>query len=247
VSERAYRNEVPAFVGAYDAIRTLIATRGLGPDDQLPGEVALAEELGTERDVLREALLLLQEDGYIVRNHTRHWVVAPPRGERVHFTDSFHRMLGAELVATRRVYAAVESTSTWSRELLQSDEECLVWETVFARDGVLLASTLEWLVVSRVPRELLEALDATTHDLLAQPTMLEAVGPEVRAELTPTLWRFVPVSRNAERLSWMELPLHGIPVALTVVLADDERPVYLAKNLFDLGTFNVSIDGCPPA
>jgi len=40
----------------------------------------------------------------------------------------------------------------------------------------------------------------------------------------------------------MELPLHGIPASLTVVLADGDRPVYLAKNTFDLATFDVAVD-----
>jgi hypothetical protein len=45
----------------------------------------------------------------------------------------------------------------------------------------------------------------------------------------------------------MELPLHGIPAALTVVLADDHGvPVYLAKNIFDLGTFDLVVDKLGP-
>ena len=40
----------------------------------------------------------------------------------------------------------------------------------------------------------------------------------------------------------MELPLHGIPAALTVVLAEDGAPVYVAKNIFDLGTFDLVVD-----
>ena len=77
--------------------------------------------------------------------------------------------------------------------------------------------------------------------------MLEALGPERRAGLTPQLWRLSPISRATERLSWMELPLHGIPAALTVVLAEDGLPVYLAKNILDLGTFDLVVDQLGPA
>ncbi len=122
----------------------------------------------------------------------------------------------------------------------------LVWETVFEHDDVLLASTLEMMALAAAPPELTEALDPEKHDLTAWPTMLEALGPERRAGLTPQLWRISPISRSTERLSWMELPLHGIPAALTVVLAEDGAPVYLAKNILDLGTFDLVVDQLGP-
>ena len=36
--------------------------------------------------------------------------------------------------------------------------------------------------------------------------------------------------------------MHAIPAAVTVVLADDGVPVYAAKNIFDLGSFSVTVD-----
>jgi hypothetical protein len=239
MSEKSFRDGVPAFVAAYDAIRGLIAP--LGPGDALPGEVALADTLGVERLVVQEALTLLQEDGVVVRDRAS-WTIAPARAGRVAFSDSFHRMLVGGAVPDRRVHAAVEDGSTWVRSLLGNDERCLVWETVFARDGVLLASTLEFLVVSAAPPALLDDLDFQSHDVAAQPTLLEALGPSLRAGLTPQVWRLVQASRHSERLSWMDLPLHGIPATLTVVLADGGRPVYLAKNRFDLASFSVEVD-----
>jgi DNA-binding GntR family transcriptional regulator len=242
IPEKDFRRGVPEFVAAYDAIRGLIDREGLGPGAAIPNEVALAAELGHDRAPVHEALLLLQEDGFIVRDRSRSFVVAPAESERVGFADSFHRMLGEGARPVRRIHAGIERGSTWVQKLLRHDEECLVWETVIAHEGVLLASTLEWLLVSATPPELLEDLDAAGHDVEARPTLLEAIGPERRAALTPQLWRLVQVSRNSERLSWMELPLHGIPAALTVVLSEGGRPVYLAKNLFDLGTFNLTVE-----
>jgi DNA-binding GntR family transcriptional regulator len=240
--QKEFRRGVPEFVAAYDAIRALIAAEGLAPGAALPNEVALAAALGRERGPVHEALLLLQEDGFVVRDRSRAFVVAPADAARIGFSDSFHRMLGEAARPERRIHAAVETGSSWVRQLLRTDEQCLVWETIHAHEGVLLASTLEWLLVSATPAELLEDVDAAAHDVEAQPTLLETLGAERRAALTPQLWRLVQVSRNSERLSWMQLPLHGIPAALTVVLAEDGRPVYLAKNLFDLGTFNLTVE-----
>jgi hypothetical protein len=140
----------------------------------------------------------------------------------------------------------IEDGSQWSHDLLRTEGQVLTWETVFENDDVLLAATLEMMALDAVPPELVAALDHDAHDLEAWPTMLEALGPERRARLTPEVWRLSPISRATERLSWMELPLHGIPAALTVVLAEEGRPVYLAKNILDLGTFDLVVDQLGP-
>ena len=240
-AELYVRESTPEFVGVYDRIRDLLVRTGLGAGEPLPDEDALAGELGCPRRLVREALLLLEEDGKVVRERHRSWRVAPP-ARRTAFTDSFHRLLGPRARPVRRLLAAVEEGSQWSHELLRTTGGVLTWETVFAFDGVLLASTLEMVVLDAAPPELTEALDSGAHDLASWPTMLEALGTERRATMTPELWRLSPVSRATKRLSWMDLPLHGIPAAITVVLAEGGRPTYLAKNLFDFGTFDLVVD-----
>ena len=244
-AEELVRDGVPPFVEVYDRIRGLVRDRGLGPGDALPGAVALAGELGFPRPLVKESLLLLEEDGKVVRGRDRLWRVAPP-GVPVAFTDSFHRIIGGDARAVRRLLVGIEDGSLWSHELLRMEGQVLTWETVFAHDDVLLAATLEMMVLDAVPAELTAALDHDAHDLEAWPTMLEALGAERRAGFTPEVWRLAPISRATERLSWMELPLHGIPAALTVVLAEEGRPVYLAKNILDLGTFDLVVDRLGP-
>jgi hypothetical protein len=207
--------------------------------------VALAERLGVDRELVREALLLLGEDGKLVRRERR-WLVATAPTEPVTFTDSFHRLLGGRAEPVRRLLVADEEGSQWSHELLRMDGRILTWETVFAHDDVLLASTLEMMVLDAAPPHLAAALDVDEHDLAVWPTMLEALGPERRAGLTADVWRLAQISRATERLSWMELPLHGIPASLTSVLSEGGRPVYLAKNIFDLGTFDLVVDQLGP-
>jgi DNA-binding GntR family transcriptional regulator len=244
-AERYVRDGIPPFVDVYDRLLDLVRSTGLGPGDPLRGEVALGGELGVSHDLVHEALLLLEEDGHLVRDRERRWCVAAP-SRPVAFTDSFHRLLGERVRPVRRLLAGIENGSAWSRELLNTTGQLLVWETVFAHDDVLLASTLEVMVLSAVPSELAELPGAAKHDVAAQPTLLEALGPERRAALSPQRWRLSQVSRSTERLSWMELPLHGIPAVLTVVLAEDGVPVYLAKNVFDLGTFDLVVDQPEP-
>jgi GntR family transcriptional regulator len=247
-AERYVRDGVPPFVDVYDRTQDLIRDKGLRPGDSLPGDVALAEVLGVSRQLVGEALLLLAEDGKLERRDQR-WCVAEPPGGPVTFADSFHRLLGGRARPVRRLLAQVEDGSHWSHELLGMDGQVLTWETVFAHDDVLLASTLEMMALDAVPPELVapEALHVEKHDLAVWPTMLEALGAERRSGLRPETWRLSTISRRTERLSWMELPLHGIPSALTVVLSERGTPVYLAKNIFDLGTFDLVIDQRGPA
>ncbi len=244
-AERYVRDGVPPFVEVYDRVLDHLRKHDLGPGDALPGEVALASELGFSRELVKEALLLLEEDGKVVRPRDRLWRVAPP-AEPTAFTDSFHRLLGGRLRPVRRLLVDIEDGSYWSHELLRAETRVLVWETVFAFEDVLLASTLEMMVLAAAPPELTAAQVADKHDVTAWPTMLEALGPDRRARLTPVHWRLSPISRATERLSWMELPLHGIPAALTVVLAEEGVPVYVAKNVFDLATFDILVDQLGP-
>ena len=116
---RYVREGIPPFVEVYDRVRDLVRKAGLGPGDPLPGEVALAGELGFPRDLVKEALLLLEEDGKVVRQRDRRWRVAPP-AEPAAFTDSFHRILGGRARPVRRLLVAIEDGSHWSHELLRA-------------------------------------------------------------------------------------------------------------------------------
>jgi GntR family transcriptional regulator len=240
--ERHVRTGMPPFVDAYNRVRELISRDRLQPGEQLPNEVAIGGELSIPRELVREALLLLEEDGHLVRDRDRRWCVAAAPPFPVGFADGFHQQLRDGARPVRRLHAAVERGGSWSRELLRTDEPKLVWETVFELDDVLLASTLEVMPLSIVPAEVAGADDDAQRDVARWPTLLDALEPARRAAMTPLVWRLAPVSRDTERLSWMELPLHGMPAVVTAVLAEGGEPSYLAKNIFDLTSFQVAVD-----
>lgn len=60
--------KLPLFVRVYETLYKRLVEGFYQPGDQLPSESDLAEELNVSRGTLRQALLLLQEDGMIM-NH----------------------------------------------------------------------------------------------------------------------------------------------------------------------------------
>lgn len=66
VSERNVK--IPLYVAAYETISQWLKEGKYKAGDKLPGENILAEQLQVSRGTLRQAMLLLQEDGLII-NH----------------------------------------------------------------------------------------------------------------------------------------------------------------------------------
>ena len=69
-------------------------------------------------------------------------------------------MLGGRARPVRRLLVGIEDGSHWSHELLRAETQVLVWETIFAFDDVLLASTLEMMALAAAPPELTAELGA---------------------------------------------------------------------------------------
>lgn len=59
----------PLYVHTYERIFEFIQDNNFKEGDRLPGEIKLAAELGVSRPTLRQALILMTEDGIIRREH----------------------------------------------------------------------------------------------------------------------------------------------------------------------------------
>ncbi len=72
---------VPAYVLVENAIKDMILSGKLGPGELLPGEHALAEQLGVTRPTVREAMRTLESSGLVERGHRRRMQVVAPSAE----------------------------------------------------------------------------------------------------------------------------------------------------------------------
>lgn len=60
------KSTYPRYVSVYDVLLRRIQDGAYTPGTQLPGENDLSREFGVSRNTLRQALLLLHEDGYVM-------------------------------------------------------------------------------------------------------------------------------------------------------------------------------------
>jgi GntR family transcriptional regulator len=108
------RDRRPLALQVRDEIRALIAERGLGPGDQLPGEAELATIFSVARTTVREALKLLEQDGQIDVRHGVGRFVAPAAAQwpitRLESVTEMMEAMGS--VVTNRVISVGSSPAT---------------------------------------------------------------------------------------------------------------------------------------
>jgi len=73
------KSRVPIYQKLRDKLAEKIKSGDINAGDRLPSERALAEETGSARMTVREALLMLEGEGLISRRKNRGWYVDPKR------------------------------------------------------------------------------------------------------------------------------------------------------------------------
>lgn len=73
----------PAYRVVFETIERAILQGRLRPDDRLPAETALAEQLGVNRSTTREGLRLLEQSGLVQRRGGRRLFAAVPRQDEL--------------------------------------------------------------------------------------------------------------------------------------------------------------------
>lgn len=85
------------YVQARDQILELTRQQKLKPGDQLPSESELSQAVGVSRNTIRDALMLLERNGIVVRRHGLGTFLAPTL---LHLRTGLHQMLPIpELIA----------------------------------------------------------------------------------------------------------------------------------------------------
>ncbi|WP_034271320.1 GntR family transcriptional regulator [Haloechinothrix halophila] len=152
-------------VTLYERIANAIRDGVYPPGSTLPSEPELAETLGVSRPALREALILLQEDGVItVRRGVGRTVNERPARRGFERLQPMEALLGGDSAKVRPLTRVLEEPTDLVMQHLPVPASCEVrfWESVIDVDGVPACLAEEWCV----PDETLAQIDPALPETL---------------------------------------------------------------------------------
>ncbi|MEV0705517.1 GntR family transcriptional regulator [Saccharopolyspora sp. NPDC050389] len=176
-SRRPQRRPV---VDLYERIAEAIRQGIYPPGSTLPSEPDLATELGVSRPALREALILLQEDGVItVRRGVGRTVSDRPARRGFERLQPVESLLGADSAKVRPLVRDIEQPTDLVMQHLPVPASCEIrfWESVVDVDGVPSCLVEEWSVHDEALAAVDPALPRALAEAEARPsTMLHVIG-----------------------------------------------------------------------
>ncbi|WP_308282718.1 GntR family transcriptional regulator [Pseudonocardia nigra] len=236
MSRRPQRRPV---VELYERIVDAVRGGTYPPGSTLPSEPALAAALGVSRPALREALILLQEDGWIsVRRGVGRTVSSGPTRRGLERLQPVESLLGEDVVKVRPLVRDIEEPTDLVMQHLPVPARCEVrfWESIVDVDGTAACLVEEWCV----PDDALGAIDPglpkVLEDAVAQPhTMLDAVvAADLRLPLTGTSTITATVL-GRRRGTVFHRPPDTPVVLVTQVVSVERHPLLAAKYVLPSG------------
>ncbi|MDV9190778.1 GntR family transcriptional regulator [Streptomyces sp. SR27] len=159
-------------VALYERIADAVHDGTYPPGSTLPSEPKLAAELGVSRPALREALLLLQEDGLLsVRRGVGRTVNDRPPRRGFEQVQPLEELIGAGTpLRVRALVRTVEEPTDFTTQhlLAPARAELRFWESVLTGEGAAAALSHEWAapdeLLDRVHPEFARALRAVEKE-----------------------------------------------------------------------------------
>ncbi|MFD7163860.1 GntR family transcriptional regulator [Streptomyces violascens] len=222
-------------VALYERIADAIHDGTYPPGSTLPSEPKLAGELGVSRPALREALLLLQEDGLLsVRRGVGRTVNDRPPRRGFEQLQPLDDLLGPVRVKALLRSREEPTDFTTQHLLAPAGAELRFWESVLVGESLAVALSHEW---------------AAPEDVLGQlhPAFGEALSAEPAVSMLTVLAeasRGVPLTAHSgvsatllgrRRGEQLDRPADTPAVLITQVVRVDGTPVMAAKHMLPTG------------
>ncbi|GGU12543.1 GntR family transcriptional regulator [Streptomyces violascens] len=222
-------------VALYERIADAIHDGTYPPGSTLPSEPKLAGELGVSRPALREALLLLQEDGLLsVRRGVGRTVNDRPPRRGFEQLQPLDDLLGP--VRVRALLRSREEPTDFTTQhlLAPAGSELRFWESVLVGESLAVALSHEW----AAPEDVLDRL---------HPAFGEALSAEPAVSMLTVLAeasRGVPLTAHSgvsatllgrRRGEQLDRPADTPAVLITQVVRVDGTPVMAAKHMLPTG------------
>lgn len=226
----------PLRVAVYDRISRGIRSGLLPAGEMLPRETELCVSLGVSRTVVREALMLLEEDGLILTRRGVGRFVAeslPHEG-----LDSFRpfEQLFAETGSRVDVHVlefSKQNTTDFVSDLLGLEGSAEFWfrESIVVRDGQPAALVQEYMPVERYLAPISEPLAREFADAAReQSTLLSALTGRVGPVFTAGICRIAASLAGPTRAAHLDIKAGDALLVLTQTAEIGGAPVYISKS-----------------
>ncbi|GAA2134611.1 hypothetical protein GCM10009825_18380 [Arthrobacter humicola] len=225
----------PLRVAVYSRIAEAIRNNLLQPGSMLPTETELGTDMKVSRTVVREALMLLEEDGLIrARRGVGRFVADTLPRIGIERIRPFEEVLGGpgRQVEVKRIQVVRQPASEFAAPGIGVDpgEDCWLWESVLLRDGEPIAQLQENISALPVrfaggPAAPLEINDEGGTTLLAALTKAAGRG------LGPGECQISLSQVGPSRAKLLDLRASDPVLVLTQYVKHANRPFYLAKCL----------------
>lgn len=238
----------PLRVAVYSSLADAIRSGRVELGSLLPNEADLGVALRVSRTVVREALMLLEEDGLIrTRRGIGRFVAEalPQAGLEQLRPLEVIAATGDGAIDVLRTLHELQPTSDFISRGLQLDAgaTALVQENVLRRDGEPVAQMLEVLPAGEVLAERSPELAARLPELAEEGrSLLAAVLDVLGAAVGPAVYDVSVGRAGAERGRTIGLEATAPVLVLTHNVLLDGKPLYLAKNLItqEFGTLTIA-------
>jgi GntR family transcriptional regulator len=225
----------PLRIAIYSRITEGIRARVFVPGSALPNEIEMGEHLGVSRTVVREALMLLEEDGLIV---TRRGIGR--------FVASDLPLIGLErlrpleeIVATpdkpvsvRRIAAELQTATDFSAGALKLAPDAEIWffESLLSRSGEKIALVQEYLPAGDALFGLSPALAAVLPGLRqGSTTLLGSLIATLGAKFSRSSFDITVGVAGAIRGRLLGIRPSDPVLLMSQTVHLRDRPAYLAK------------------
>ncbi|MFE5483228.1 GntR family transcriptional regulator [Streptomyces sp. NPDC056527] len=225
----------------YERIADAIHDGTYPPGSTLPSEPKLAGELGVSRPALREALLLLQEDGLLsVRRGVGRTVNDHPPRRGFEHIQPLEELIGSGApLRVRALLRAVEEPTDFTTQhlLAPARAELRFWESLLAGEGAAAALSQEWAaaddVLERAHPAFAEALEAeSAPERTSMLAVLAAASRGVPLGAHSSVTATLLGQRRGEQLG---RPADTPAVLVTQVVRVGDTPVLAAKHMLPTG------------
>ncbi|WP_438290758.1 GntR family transcriptional regulator [Streptomyces sp. HUAS TT7] len=222
-------------VALYERIADAIHDGTYPPGSTLPSEPRLAGELGVSRPALREALLLLQEDGLLsVRRGVGRTVNDRPPRRGFEQLQPLDVLLGPVRVKALLRSREEPTDFTTQHLLAPAGSELRFWESVLVGESLAVALSHEW----AAPEDVLDGLHPAFGEALSAEPAVSMLSVLAEASRGVALTAHSGVSATLlgrRRGEQLDRPADTPAVLITQVVRVDGTPVMAAKHMLPTG------------